>query len=63
MLLFLGEFLTGFITRFIALVAIGRKLRRRQVARQTTLAQHHKAVEQGIAAAKWTVRASWGDRP
>jgi hypothetical protein len=52
MLLFFSGFLAGFISGFMALIAIGRSLRRRQATRQPTLAQHHKALEQGIAVAQ-----------
>jgi hypothetical protein len=51
MLLFTLGFVAGFMSGFVALIAIGRWLRRRQGAPQPTLAQHHSAVEQGIAAA------------
>jgi hypothetical protein len=61
MLIFLAGFLIGFVAGCTAIISIGRRLRRSQHARQPsqqTVAQQHKAVEAGIAAAKWT-RASW----
>jgi hypothetical protein len=63
MVLFILGFLTGFIVTMVAVIAIGRRVRRQKTARRPTPAEAHRAVEQGIASAKWT-SANWPwDRP
>jgi hypothetical protein len=63
MLTFLAGLLTGFVGGFVALVSIGRALRRHKTAQQETPAEALRRYEAGVHAAKWTVRGSWGNRP